>query len=101
MSTELIRIPFTEELLPKVQSFECGDEPWEREVSDWLKSGRGTGSALDDLDHGNQIWLYATATGELIGVGSLGIAEQRWPRAKDPKIAVSILPMLGVDRRFQ
>jgi hypothetical protein len=34
MSNDLVRIPFTEALLPKVQSFDCGDEPWEREIAD-------------------------------------------------------------------
>src|SRR5262249_37006244 len=53
----------------------------------------------DDLEHGNAVWLYVT-DGDLVGFGSLGIALQRWPRAKDPQINVSIIPMLGVDKKY-
>jgi hypothetical protein len=38
MATQLVRIPFPEALLPKVQGFDCGQEPWEKEVSDWIKA---------------------------------------------------------------
>jgi ribosomal protein S18 acetylase RimI-like enzyme len=100
MPSNLIRIPFTEDLLPKVQAFDCGDEPWEREVSDWIKAPRGGGGALDELEHGATVWLYVTDDGELVGFGSLAAAVQRWPRSKDPQVPASVIPMLGVDRKF-
>ncbi len=100
MASSLIRFPFNETLLPKVQAFDCGDESWEHEVSDWIKATRGNGGALDALEHGDQVWLYATPNGDLVGFGSLGKTSQRWPRSKDPPISVSVIPMVGVDRRF-
>jgi GNAT superfamily N-acetyltransferase len=100
MPSALTRIPFTEELLPKVQGFNCGDDAWEREVSDWIKAARGGGGGIDALQHGDQVWLYVTAEGDVFGFGSLGAAEQRWPRAKDPPVPVSVIPLLGLDRRF-
>jgi ribosomal protein S18 acetylase RimI-like enzyme len=100
MASDLVRIAFTEELLPKVQSFDCGNEPRELEVSDWIKAPRGAGGAVDDLARGNEVWLYVTGGGDVVGFGSLGIALQRWPRAKDPQINVSVIPMLGVDKRY-
>lgn len=33
----LVRLPFAEELLPRVQHFDCGTEIWQTEVSDWIK----------------------------------------------------------------
>jgi GNAT superfamily N-acetyltransferase len=96
----LIRIPFDESLLPKVSVFDCGTEPWQHEVSEWIKRQRGAGRALDEIECGLQVWLYATDAGELVGFGSLGPALQRWPAAKDPEIAVSIIPFMGIDRRF-
>jgi ribosomal protein S18 acetylase RimI-like enzyme len=100
MALQLVRIPFTEVLLPKVQDFDCGQEPWEIEVSVWLKAPRGAGGAVDDLENGNQVWLNATAEGDLVGFGSLGPTCQRWPRAKDPPVSASIIPMLGVDKKY-
>src|SRR5437870_2919878 len=100
MASDLTRTPFMELLWPKVQAFYCGDEPWQREVSDWIKAPRGAGGALDELDRGTRIWLYVSGAGELVGFGSLAPAMQRWPRAKDPQIPASVIPMLGVDARF-
>jgi len=100
MASDLTRISFTEELLSKLQAFHCGDEPWEQEVSDWIKAPRGGGGAVDELDHGTQVWLYANEAGEIVGFGSLGPATVRWPRSKDPPVAASVIPMLGVAKRF-
>jgi GNAT superfamily N-acetyltransferase len=100
MATQLVRIPFTEALLSKVQGFDCGQEAWEIEVSAWLKAQRGAGGAVDDVENGNEVWLYATAEGDLVGFASLGPTWQRWPRAKDPPVSASIIPMLGVDKKY-
>src|SRR5262249_8164208 len=100
MSSDLTRIPFTEESLPKVQGFDCGDEPWEREVSDWIKAPLGEGGALDELQQGSHVWLYVNEADVLDWFGSLCITMQRCPRSKDPQIVVRSIPMLGVDRKF-
>ncbi len=101
MSSLLQKIPFSEALLPRVQAFDCGAEPWQREVSDWIKAPRGAGGALDQLlQPGSQVWLYAAEQGSLVGFGSLAIGSQRWPRPKDPPIETSVIPVLGVDQRF-
>ena len=94
-----MRISFTEDLLPKVQGFDCGNEPWEVEVSEWIKAARGAGGAVDDLSR-NQVWLYAIEEGDLVGFGSLGEISQKWPRGKDPPIQASIIPMLGIDKKY-
>jgi hypothetical protein len=63
----LDKTPFSAELLPVVHGFYCGDEEWEREVSDWIK-----GPALQELGPDCQVWLYSTADDGLVGYASLG-----------------------------
>src|SRR4051812_37573910 len=87
MASSLTKMPFTEELLPNVQGFDCDDEPWEREVADWIKAPRGGSGGLDELQQGNQVWLYANEESEIVGFGSLGIALQWWPRSKTHRFA--------------
>jgi len=72
VADQLVKIEFNKFLLPKVQGFDCGDEPWEREVADWLKAPSAEQGAIYDWYRGTEIWLYATEAGELVGVGSLG-----------------------------
>jgi len=98
---ELVRIPFTEVLLPKVQGFDSGDEIWQTEVSDWIKAPREGNGAINDIVNGGlSVWIYATAQGEVVGFGSLGEGMQRWPKSKDPEIPASIIPYMAVDRKF-
>jgi hypothetical protein len=100
MAASLQVIPFTPALLPTVQAFDCGSEPWEREVSDWIKRPAGEDGAVDALARGTAVWLYVNDAGELVGFGSLDKTEQRWPKAKDPKVPASIIPWVAVERRF-
>ncbi len=100
MANTLHVLPFAPDLLARVQPFDCGDEPWEREVSDWIKRPPGQDGAIDALGRGMAIWLYVDDAGAVVGFGSLDRAEQRWPTAKDPKIAASIIPWVAVERRF-
>ena len=44
---ELVRIPFTEILLPRVQGFDCGEEIWQTEISDWIKAPREGNGAIN------------------------------------------------------
>lgn len=79
MIPELKKVPFTTELLPKVQQVDCGDEVWEREVSDWIKAPPGCEGALNEIQHGNRVWLYDTVEDGVVGFGSLGDAVQIIP----------------------
>ena len=103
MPEPLVKLDFNDALLlrPEVQAFDCGTEPWEREIADWLKAPPGENGAIDDLARGNRVWLYATANKELIGIGSIGETQLRWPDLKSPKCPVSIIPMLGVAKQHQ
>jgi GNAT superfamily N-acetyltransferase len=84
-----------------VQAFDCGGQPWELEVSDWLKAGIGAGSAADELNEkGGSVWLYLQADAdELVGVGSLGVRSDLWSPCDVP-VAVSYIPGFAVDQRY-
>ena len=103
----MLKTPFTQALLPKVIDFSCGCQPWEIEVSEWIKMPRGSGSlpgALDEMESQEscQVWLYGTEGGELVGFGSLGGTKWRWPRPnKDPQVSINVIPYLGISVEFQ
>ena len=98
---QLIRIPFSEDLHPKVQQFDCGTDMGGRGFDVDQGSPRQRGRAVDEMENGGlSVWLYATAEGELVGFGSLGESDQRWPKDKDPPIKTSAIPFIGVDCRF-
>ena len=59
----LTKQPFAESNWAAVQSFDCGEAPFEKEVADWLKgSGEpGVDSALNSIRHPqkpSRVWLY-------------------------------------------
>ncbi len=89
---------FSEQLLPLVQDFDCGDEPWEREVADWIKAPLGAHGALDEMDAGLRscrVWLYAEQPNEVVGFGSLG--PSRWPSPIGP---INLIPNVGMRRQY-
>jgi ribosomal protein S18 acetylase RimI-like enzyme len=88
--------------LPEVQSFYCGRERWELEVSTWIKSRTGPNSVLEDIHQfGIEVWLHRTDDGELVGFSSLG--ENTWsiPMPKGPKCLINYIPYIGVAKHFQ
>jgi len=106
MSSALIRHPFTASDWESVQTFDCGDEQYEREVAAWIK-GPGepdVDSALTSLnhpEHPGRVWLYKLEDGTLVGFGSLGQNEWRWKGKKDPFVPVTIIIWVGLCREYQ
>jgi hypothetical protein len=96
---------FTTSMLPRVADFECGNEPWEKEVADWIRMPPESGDgALFWSNRGTTIWLYETSAGEVIGFASLGVShwEMRHSvtnvRSDRP---IQIIPALAIQTRFQ
>jgi hypothetical protein len=87
---------------PEVQSFTCGPNRWDVEVSTWIKSHSGECSVLEDIKQfGIEVWLYWTEAGRLVGFSSLG--ENRWslPMPHGPKHLINYIPFIGVHQDFQ
>jgi hypothetical protein len=100
----LIQVPLAPADLdrPEVQQFYCGQERWEREVADWIKSRTGDNSVLEDMKQfDTKVWLYWTERGDLVGYSSLG--ENTWslPLPKGPKQLISYIPFIGIQQHFQ
>lgn len=90
------KIAFTANHLELVQGFDCGDEPWQTEVSDWIK-----GPVLQDMEGwGTEVWLYLSGDGQIIGFGSLGRTRWQWPTGTDRREFISIIPNVGIRREF-
>jgi hypothetical protein len=86
----------------EVANFDCGDEAWSREVSNWLKcSGSPEDCVWSDLAYpGARVWLYYNQAGELVGVGAIGHNE--WTiRKTQSKLPVTILTNLAVAKAHQ
>ena len=101
MPALLEKIVFEKEHLRATAEFDCGAEPWEVEVSDWIR-GRGQESVLDYLPLPDcQIWLYTTPEFGLVGFGSIKATRWRWPTPRDRAITLTMIPMLGIQSRFR
>lgn len=94
-------IPFKPEhlALPEIRSFDCGNEPWEREVAEWIKGEPG--GVLDAMrDRHCEVWLYASDADGLVGFGSLAPSRWPWPLPDSPRVPINLIPMVGIDRAF-
>lgn len=104
MSQRLSKEFFTKESLDEVQTFACGTEFYETEVSDWLKRPLGEDSALtaiQNLERPAQVWLYRLEDETLVGFGALAKSRWRWTGKKDPFIPITMVIWCGVGEEFQ
>jgi GNAT superfamily N-acetyltransferase len=96
MADVLTAVPFTAELLPHVQQFDCGDAPFERPLADWLRD-----DALEAIRRGALVWLFVNAAGDVVGYGALGASNWRYPDPSSRRVPVQTLIRVAVQRRFQ
>ncbi len=93
----LDKTPFSEDLLPLVQDFDCGDDEASKEVSDWIK-----GPVLEDIGSNCQVWLYSTEQDGIVAFSSLGGRNWRYPNSKKSALAlVNTIPFIGIKKQFQ
>jgi GNAT superfamily N-acetyltransferase len=95
MPTTLIPVAFSSELLPLVQDFDCGDEPHEQELAKWIVT-----EAIPTIDAGGKVWLYATEDKQIVGFGSLGISNWRYPDPQSKRISVAVIPAVAIKKQF-
>jgi hypothetical protein len=105
MSDPLTRHMFSEDDLPDVQDFHCGDEPYEKEVADWLKGPDEPGvdcavNSIKDPDQPSRVWLYKVGE-KIVGFGSLAKSKWRWPgKNNDGFVPLSVIIWVGVPKEF-
>ena len=88
--------------LPEVQTFDCGSDPWDIEVADWIQSRAGENSVLEDMrQFGTEVWLHRNEEGQLVGYSSLGQTKYTWPVGTKKKETVNVIPFIGVQKQFQ
>jgi ribosomal protein S18 acetylase RimI-like enzyme len=94
---QLYAVEFTAADQVRLAGFSCGEEAWARHVAEWIQGS----DVFDSMNRGTKVWLFETAAGELVGFGSLGPARWRWPPPDGSPTVVLLIPMLGLDQRFQ
>jgi ribosomal protein S18 acetylase RimI-like enzyme len=95
---QLYAVAFTEADQARLVGFSCGDEPWARHVTEWILGS----DVLDSMQkHGTRVWLFETATGDIVGFGSVGTSVWRWPPPGGARTTLVMIPMLGIDARFR
>jgi len=95
MPDQLRAVAFAPELLSEVAEFDCGDEPYQKELATWLQK-----EAVSALGRGTKVWLYINEANEIVGYGSLGQTRWKYPEADSPKSALVIIPAVAVRRSF-
>lgn len=104
MPDVLTPVPFSLDMLWRVQDFECGGAPWEKEVSDWIKGvpmRDDLRSCLENPARETRVWLYENRAGSVVGFSSLGVSTWPYPGLDDVTIRIGIVPNVAVASAFQ
>jgi len=95
MPDQLRFVVFTPDLLDEVRDFEYGDEPYQKELADWMRN-----DAVAALQRGTKVWLYVNQAGDIVGYGSLGITRWKNPDPSSRKVEVVIVPAVALRKEF-
>jgi hypothetical protein len=88
---------FTEADQQELVGFSCGDSVVGKACTEWIRGS----DVLDSMQRGSGVWLYRNPAGDVVGFGSLGPIRWRWPLPDGDYAKLVIIPMLGIDERFQ
>jgi hypothetical protein len=98
------RTRFDASLLHRVLDFECGDDPWQRDVADYIKTPLGFAGAAQAVEEGQaDAWLYETDAGEVIGYATLVQANWYIRHPNEPRFRqhlTQVLACVGVRSHF-
>ena len=95
---QLYAVEFTEADQARLAGFSCGGELWSKHVTEWILGS----DVLDSMEeHGTRVWLFETGDSDIVGFGSVGTSVWRWPPPNGAKTNIVLIPMLGIDVRFQ
>jgi len=94
---------FSEERLPDVEEFCCGNEVWSTASEEWIKAPADSerGAIWSIKRHHNQVWLYFSPSQQLVGFGAVGPARWRWPLSGGLYKPWSYIPQIAVAFRFR
>lgn len=91
MPDHLQIVPFTAEMLDGVRDFNYGDQPYQKELADWICN-----HAARALGRGTKIWLYRNSTPDIVGYSSLGLTRWHFPEPTSPKTELVIVPAVAI-----
>jgi GNAT superfamily N-acetyltransferase len=91
MADTLQVAPFTADMLDRGRDFHYGDEPYQKDLADWMCH-----DAIRSLAIGTKIWLYINPTPDIVGYGSLGVTRWRFPDPDSPKTELVIIPAVAL-----
>jgi RimJ/RimL family protein N-acetyltransferase len=92
---DLVAIEFRKDHLDLFRDFDCGQEPYERELAEWIRQ-----ESTIALSQGTKVWIYATSDKAIIGYGSLGVTRWNYPSPSAKRIALAIIPSLAIHRQY-
>ena len=79
----------------------CGDEPWSRAATEWIKGSE----VIDSIDkHETKVWIYrhSEADDSVVGFASLSATGwMKWPPPEGKRCRLLYIPQLGLDHKYR
>ncbi len=94
---QLYAVPFTEADQVRLAGFSCGSDTAGRAVTEWLLGS----DVFDSMKRGTRVWLFENGMREVVGYGSIGSTNWKWPPPEGKRATIVYIPMLGIAERFQ
>lgn len=99
------KLLFADELtradLPFLANLDCGDEPWSRAATEWIRGSE----VIDSIENREtKVWIYrnSEADASIVGFASLSVTGWfKWPPPGGKRSRLLYIPQLGIDHRYR
>lgn len=93
---DLLRsVEYAPSMLGLIRNFDFGDEPYQKELGQWI---------IDDAEQamarGTKVWIYVNQADQIVGYGSLGQTNWKYPEPNSNKVTVAIVPAVAIRKEF-
>lgn len=95
MFDRLRAVPYQPDLRDDLPRFDFGDESYQSELDFWLAS-----ESTEAMKKGTKVWLYLNQADVVVGFGSLGPSNWRYPDKSSGRTFVVVIPAVAVRREF-
>lgn len=86
---------------PFLAGLHCGDEPWSRAATEWIRGSE----VIDSIEkHETKVWIYrnSEADDSIVGFATLSATGwMKWPPPDGNRSRLLYIPQLGLDHKYR
>lgn len=95
MIDALTFVDFHPSMVNLIRDFSYGSASYQIELASWILN-----DSAEAIERGTKVWLYSNQAGQIVGYGSLGQSNWRFPDATSKRTPLVVIPAVAIREEF-